>query len=142
MAKEFPFEVGDRVSWPVGTGHTTGTIQDIITESTQLNGQSVDASKDEPRYFIKNDNTDKVTSHRPETLSPANSPQDRLQPGDTVEWNTAQGTTSGTVEKKLTQPTQIKNYDVSASEEDPKYLVKSEKTGAKAAHKPDALDKV
>ncbi|MEM9806653.1 MAG: DUF2945 domain-containing protein [Cyanobacteria bacterium P01_D01_bin.56] len=75
-------------------------------------------------------------------MSPASSQQDKLQPGDTVEWNTAQGTTSGTVEKKLTQPAQIKNYDVSASKEDPKYLVKSEKTGAKAAHKPDALDKV
>lgn len=142
MAKEFQFEVGDRVSWSVGTGQATGTIQEIITESTEFNGQSVNASEDAPRYYVKNDSTDQVTSHKPETLSPAGSQQDSLQPGDTVEWNTAQGTTSGTVEKKLTQPTQIKNYDVSASKEDPKYLVKSEKTGAKAAHKPDALDKV
>ncbi|MEM1251875.1 MAG: DUF2945 domain-containing protein [Cyanobacteria bacterium P01_H01_bin.21] len=67
---------------------------------------------------------------------------ENLQSGDKVKWNTAEGRTTGTIQKKLTEPTQIKNYDVKASDENPKYLVKSEQTGAKAAHKPDALDKV
>lgn len=64
-----------------------------------------------------------------------------LQKGDKVEWETSQGTTSGTVEKKLTALTKIKGHQVAASEENPEYLVKSEKSGRKAAHKPDALKK-
>jgi hypothetical protein len=43
------------------------------------------------------------------------------------------------VEKKLTEPTTIKSHKVAASEENPEYLVHSDKTGARAAHKPEAL---
>jgi hypothetical protein len=64
-----------------------------------------------------------------------------LQTGDEVAWNTSQGTTHGTVEQRITSDTTIKSNDVQASEDNPKYIVKSDKTGAKAAHKPDALDK-
>jgi len=64
-----------------------------------------------------------------------------LKRGDTVRWETSQGTTSGKVEKKLTSPTKIKGHRVAASKDDPEYLVVSEKTGAKAAHKPGSLKK-
>jgi hypothetical protein len=63
-----------------------------------------------------------------------------LSKGDEVEWNTSQGTTSGKVVKRVTSDTEIKDYEVKASEDNPKYIVESDKTGAKAAHKPDALD--
>jgi hypothetical protein len=66
---------------------------------------------------------------------------DKLKPGDHVRWNTSQGETLGTVEKRLTSKTHIKKHEVKASPENPEYLVKSDKTGAKAAHKPDALKK-
>ncbi len=66
---------------------------------------------------------------------------DKLKTGDKVEWKTPQGTVSGTVKKKLTEPIDIKGHHVAASADDPKYLVESEKTGAEAAHKPDALKK-
>ncbi len=66
---------------------------------------------------------------------------EEFKKGDRVEWKTSQGKTEGTVEKKLTEPTDIKQHHVSASESDPQYLVKSEKTGKKAAHKPEALKK-
>jgi hypothetical protein len=62
--------------------------------------------------------------------------------GDTVTWKTSQGTTKGTVERKLTAPTKIKGHAVAASSDHPEYLVVSEKTGAKAAHKASALKKV
>jgi Hypervirulence associated proteins TUDOR domain len=62
--------------------------------------------------------------------------------GDRVEWKTSQGKTVGEVETKLTEPIEIKGHHVAASEENPEYLVKSEKTGKEAAHKPDALKKV
>ena len=59
--------------------------------------------------------------------------------GDKVEWDASQGTVKGEVEKKLTSPMKIKNHEVKASKENPEYLVKSDKTGAEAAHKPDEL---
>ncbi|MDX2212486.1 MAG: DUF2945 domain-containing protein [Oculatellaceae cyanobacterium bins.114] len=62
--------------------------------------------------------------------------------GDRVEWNTSQGKTVGEVEKKLTEPTEIKTHTVAASKDNPEYLVKSEKSGKEAAHKPEALKKV
>lgn len=64
-----------------------------------------------------------------------------LKKGDKVEWNTSQGKTHGTVEKKQTTTTQIKGHKVKATKDDPQYIVKSDKTGAKAAHKPDQLKK-
>jgi hypothetical protein len=66
---------------------------------------------------------------------------DEFRKGDRVEWNTAQGTTHGRVERKLTSETHVKGHKVAASEEEPQYLVRSEKTGAEAAHRPDALRK-
>ena len=61
--------------------------------------------------------------------------------GDHVEWQTSQGKTEGTVKKKLTSRCEIKGHEVAASEEDPQYLVESDKTGKQAAHKPDAVKK-
>ena len=66
---------------------------------------------------------------------------ENLQPGDHVKWNTSQGETKGKVEKKLTSATKIKGHAVKASKSNPEYLVKSDKSGAQAAHKPDALKK-
>ena len=62
--------------------------------------------------------------------------------GDRVSWNTSQGMTHGKVVEKLTSDTKIEDHQVRASDDDPQYLVESEKTGARAAHKPDALKKV
>ena len=62
--------------------------------------------------------------------------------GDTVEWNTPQGKTRGKVKKKLTSNTEVGGQKINASEDDPRYLVESEKSGKEAAHKLDALSKV
>ena len=58
-----------------------------------------------------------------------------------VRWNTSQGETHGKVVRKLTSDTKIDDHQVRASKDDPQYLVESDKTGARAAHKPDALTK-
>ena len=63
------------------------------------------------------------------------------KPGDKVSWNSSQGEVKGTVEKKLTKPMMIKTHKVAASPENPEFLVKSDKTGAKAAHKAEQLKK-
>lgn len=62
--------------------------------------------------------------------------------GDHVKWKTSQGETTGKIKEKLTSPTKIKGHEVAASEENPEYLVESEKTGKEAAHKPNALEKI
>jgi len=62
--------------------------------------------------------------------------------GDKVEWHSSQGTVQGTIRKKLTSHTRIKGHEVAASPDNPEYLVVSDRTGAEAAHKPDALKKI
>ena len=63
--------------------------------------------------------------------------------GDKVEWSSHGNTVKGEVEKKITsdEHSEEAGRDVKASEDDPQYLVKSDKSGGEAAHKPDALDK-
>lgn len=64
-----------------------------------------------------------------------------LKKGDKVAWDTPQGKTKGEVEKTLTSPADIKGHHVAASEDNPEVLVKSDKSGKEAAHKPDSLKK-
>jgi hypothetical protein len=65
-----------------------------------------------------------------------------LKPGDKVQWRHSQGSTTGRVVQKLTRPTSVKDHEVAASKKAPEYLVESDKTGARAAHRPEALRKV
>ena len=67
---------------------------------------------------------------------------ENLKKGDSVEWETSQGKTTGTVKKKLTSETQIKNHKVAASKENPEYLVETDESGKEAAHKPESLKKI
>ena len=64
-----------------------------------------------------------------------------LKKGDKVAWKTPQGDTAGVVEKKMTSETKIKGHTAKPTKDGPEYLVKSEKTGARAAHKPKELKK-
>ncbi len=63
------------------------------------------------------------------------------KPGDHVTWSSSQGTIKGTVVKEQTTPTKIKGHRVAASKDNPQVIVRSDKTGATAAHKADALKK-
>lgn len=64
-----------------------------------------------------------------------------FKPGDRVKWDHSQGTSTGTVVRKVTSPTRIQDHKVAASKDNPEYIVESGKTGARAAHKPSALRK-
>ncbi len=66
---------------------------------------------------------------------------DAFKPGDKVKWATTQGETHGTVEKKVTSEINIKGHVAKPTKDDPEYLVKSDKSGKEAVHKPDALKK-
>lgn len=60
--------------------------------------------------------------------------------GDKVEWD-SRGTAVGKVVKKITSDTEAAGRTVRASKDDPQYLVKSDKSGGEAVHKPSALRK-
>jgi hypothetical protein len=59
--------------------------------------------------------------------------------GDEVEWDSHGGTAEGTVEKKITSDTEAAGRTVRASKDEPQFLVRSDKSGGTAVHKPDAL---
>jgi hypothetical protein len=62
--------------------------------------------------------------------------------GDIVEWNTPQGKTQGKVKKKLTSSTEVGGQKINASDDDPRFLIESQKSGKESAHKPDSLSRV
>jgi hypothetical protein len=62
--------------------------------------------------------------------------------GDRVSWNTSQGRTQGRVVESREKDFQFANQQFTASPDDPMYIVESEKTGAKAAHRASALRKL
>ena len=66
---------------------------------------------------------------------------DEFREGDRVTWKSHGGTAEGTVEKKITSETEAGGRKVKASKDEPQYLVKSDKSGGEAVHKPDALKK-
>ncbi len=65
---------------------------------------------------------------------------DNLKKGDHVTWKSHGSTAEGTVERKITSDTEASGRTVRASEDDPQYEVKSDKSGRTAVHKPAALD--
>ena len=67
---------------------------------------------------------------------------DKIKVGDRVAWNSSGGRSAGKVVKKQTAPTTIKGHKVAASPDNPEYIVQSDKSGARAAHKPGALRKL
>lgn len=66
---------------------------------------------------------------------------EEFQRGDEVEWKSHGSQAVGKVEQKITQDTEAAGRQVRASEEDPQYLVRSDKSGNEAVHKPSALHK-
>ena len=62
--------------------------------------------------------------------------------GDEVSWKSHGGEAVGHVERKITSDTHEAGRQVRASEEDPQYLVQSEKSGGEAVHKPSALSRL
>ena len=65
---------------------------------------------------------------------------DELHKGDHVSWKSHGSEAEGTVVRKITEDTEASGRTVRASEDDPQYEVRSEKSGNTAVHKPSALD--
>lgn len=61
--------------------------------------------------------------------------------GDHVTWKSHGGEAEGEVVRKITSDTEAGGRTVRASQEEPQYLVRSEKSGGEAVHKPEALSR-
>jgi hypothetical protein len=59
--------------------------------------------------------------------------------GDSVTWNTSQGRTSGKVVEKKTKDFTFDGQHFTATADEPAFVVESEKSGKRAAHKGSAL---
>jgi hypothetical protein len=47
------FKQGDRVKWNTPKGETYGKVKKMLTSSTEVGGQEINASEDDPRYLIE-----------------------------------------------------------------------------------------
>lgn len=65
-----------------------------------------------------------------------------LKTGDRVAWQSSGGGSVGRVEHDLKSPGKIKGHEVAAAHDNPEFLVRSDKSGKDAAHKPSALRRV
>ena len=66
---------------------------------------------------------------------------EKIRKGDQVTWKSHGSEATGKVEEKITDDTEAAGRKVRASRDDPQYLVKSDKSGGEAVHKPGALKK-
>lgn len=66
----------------------------------------------------------------------------RFRIGEKVKWSSHGGEAVGVVEREITSDTRLAGRTVRASEKEPQYEVRSEKSGGTAVHKPTALRKV
>jgi hypothetical protein len=66
MAQEF--KRGDRVEWSFRGRPVRGTVRRRLTRRTEIAGQVVAASKDDPRYVVRTEKSGKDTTRRPSVL--------------------------------------------------------------------------
>jgi Hypervirulence associated proteins TUDOR domain len=66
---------------------------------------------------------------------------EKLHKGDKVTWSSHGQTVHGEVVDEITDDTEAAGRKVRASEDEPQYRVRSDKSGKDAVHKPSALEK-
>jgi hypothetical protein len=66
MAQEF--RRGDRVEWNFRGRTVVGRVRRRLTKRTEVGGQVVAASKDDPRYLVRSDKSGKETVRRAAAL--------------------------------------------------------------------------
>jgi hypothetical protein len=59
--------------------------------------------------------------------------------GDRVEWSFRGRTVTGKVRRRLTARTEVAGRVVAASNDDPRYLVRSDRSGKETTRRPSAL---
>jgi hypothetical protein len=64
---------------------------------------------------------------------------DEFRRGDRVEWNFRGRPVTGKVRRKLTKRTEINGRPVAASKDDPRYVVRSDRSGKETTRRAAAL---
>jgi hypothetical protein len=67
VAKDF--EQGDAVEWNTPQGKTRGRVKKKLTSSTEVGGQKIYASADDPRYLVESEKSGKEAAHKPDALN-------------------------------------------------------------------------
>ena len=65
------FKQGDTVEWNTSLDNTRGKVKRKLTSSTEVGGQKVNASEDDPRYLVEGEKSGKEAAHKPDALSKA-----------------------------------------------------------------------
>lgn len=63
-----------------------------------------------------------------------------MRQGQQVSWGTSQGTTHGRTVQKRTAEFEFEGQQFNASDDEPYWIVESDRTGAEAAHKESTLE--
>ena len=58
------FKVGDHVEWHSEAGRVRGTIKRRVTSAIRFKTYTVRASREEPQFLIKSDQTDHLAMHK------------------------------------------------------------------------------
>jgi Hypervirulence associated proteins TUDOR domain len=63
------FRRGDRVEWNFRGRKVVGRVRKRLIARTEVAGQVVAASKDDPRFLVRTEKTGKETTRRPSALT-------------------------------------------------------------------------
>jgi Protein of unknown function (DUF2945). len=66
---EKPFKVGDHVKWNSEAGIVSGNIIKVHTRDFDYKGYTHHASKEDPQYEIKSDESDHIAAHKGTALT-------------------------------------------------------------------------
>jgi hypothetical protein len=69
MAMAQEFRRGDRVEWNFRGRIVVGKVRKRLTSRTEVGGQVVAASKDDPRYLVQSEKTGQETARRAAALT-------------------------------------------------------------------------
>lgn len=60
--------VGQSVHWVAGGGYEKGEVVEVLYEGKVVEGEKVEASREDPRLVLKTDSSGKVNVHKPEDV--------------------------------------------------------------------------
>jgi DUF2945 family protein len=63
------FKRGDRVEWNFRGRRVAGRVRRRVTSRTEVDGQVIAGSKDDPRYLVRSDKSGKETVRRGAALT-------------------------------------------------------------------------
>ena len=59
---------GDEVKWGTSGKEAQGTVEKIVTSTTQVKGHTAKATKDEPQVLVKSAKSGKEAVHKPQDV--------------------------------------------------------------------------